>query len=173
MLDAVRNGSEQRRRSLYEQEAPIALQTSVLANINRDPKRQKEPYKLTDYSLYVDKRDLNLPDGAYGSAALLAVKQNRFPSWALFCFKELSSQAKQGYKPSTAALVCEDAILLHPVASAGGYKGLLIALESASLKSRTFTDDNGKTYSLNLPEIHTKVIAQEDVTLFHLATLDP
>ena len=136
-------------------------------------KRRKEPYKLTDYCLYMDKKDLNLPAGAYGSAALLAVKQGRFPAWALFCFKELSGQAKKGYTPSTAALVCEDAILLHPVSSPDGYKGLLIARESASLKARTFTDDRGKTYSLNLPEITTKVIAQEDVTLFRLANSDP
>lgn len=172
-MEAIRNGSEQRRRSLYEQEAPIALQTSVLANINRDPKRRKEPYKLTDYALYLDKRDLNLPDGAYGSAAMLAVKQKRFPAWALFCFKELSGQARKGYIPSTAAFICEDAILLHPVATPDGYRGLLIAMESASLKTRTFTDDRGKTYLLNLPEVTTKVIAQEDVTLFHLANLDP
>jgi len=164
---------ESRRRSLYEQEAPVALQTSVLANLHRDPKRQKEPYKLTDYCLYMDKRDLNLPSGAYGSAALMAVKQDRFPAWALFCFKELSGQARQGYKPALAALVCEDAILLHPVAVGDGYRGLLIARESASLKTRVFTDDFGKTCSLNLPEIGTKVIAEEDVTLFRLANLDP
>jgi hypothetical protein len=103
----------------------------------------------------------------------LAVKQGRFPTWALFCFKELSGQAKKGYTPSMAALVCEDAILLHPVSSPDGYKGLLIARESASLKTRTFTDDRGKTYSLNLPEIVTKVIAQEDVTLFRPASSDP
>ena len=146
-------------------EAPIALQTSVLANINRDPKRQKTPYKLTDYCLYASKRDLNLPGGSYGAAAVKAIQQGRYPSWALFCYKELANNVRQGYEPKIAALVAHDAIILHPQNTLDGVKGMLIACESASLTSRTFTDDNGAEVMLQLPEIPTKIVASEDITL--------
>jgi len=154
-------------------EAPIALQTSVLANINRNPKTRKTPYKLTDYALYASKRDMNLPGGSYGAAALKAIGQGRYPSWALFCYKELSSNVRQDYDPEIAALVCEDAIILHPQSTLDGIHGMLIARESASRATRVFKDEKGAEVILQLPEVPTKVIASEDVTLALVANQYP
>lgn len=98
-----------------------------------------------------------------------AIRTGRFPAWALFCFKDLVSDARKGYKPEIVALTAEDAILLHPVTTPSGIKGLLIAQESASERVVTFTDDYGEEIELLLPFIPTKVVANEDITL-HLSS---
>lgn len=94
------------------------------------------------------------------------VKMKTFPSWALFCFKQLSEMADPFYSPEICALVAEDAILLHPEKTENGYLGLLIACESASNEQREFTDDKGNKISLAVPYVHTKVVAEEDITLY-------
>ena len=87
------------------------------------------------------------------------------PSWALFCFKDLSKVANKSYAPSNCALIAEDAMLLHPIKSEFGWTGLLIAKESASEQVRDFVSDTGEVIRLSVPQIYTKVIAEEDVTL--------
>ena len=89
-----------------------------------------------------------------------------FPSWALFCFKQLSDMADPSYVPGVAGFVSEDAVLLHPTKVDGGYKGLLIARESAGNQRRDFVDDKGLTISLTVPPVRTKTIAEEDITLY-------
>jgi len=108
---------------------------------------------------------MNLPGGSYGAAAVKAIQQGRYPSWALFCYKELSNNVRKGYDPEIAALVCEDAIVLHPQTTLQGVHGMLIACESASHGVRVFKDDKGAEVMLQLPEIPTKIVASEDVTL--------
>jgi hypothetical protein len=146
-------------------ERPIALQTSVIANQNRDPKKQRKPFMPADYAYYVPREDINLPDHAYGSAAMVAIKQGVFPSWALFCYKDLASGSDPGYVPEDPILVSEDAILLHPMPAAGGLGGMLVALESASLQTREFRNLKGEMFLLEVPEIPTKAVAVEGVTL--------
>jgi len=152
--------------TLYEHELPTAQQTVLLANQQRDPKRKAEAYKIEDFSFFKPKDSSKLPSSKYGSAALAMVKDGSFPSWALFCFKELSSIADPGYVPGISGFVSEDAILLHPVKAETGYKGLLIAKESASNQVRQFSDGRGGSLILNVPFVHTKIIAEEDITLY-------
>ena len=150
---------------LFDYERPIAQQTSIIANQQRDPKKQKKPFSLEDFSFYIQREDRNLPAGAYGSAALRAIKEELFPSWALFCYQDLANGADQAYSPENPILVCEDAILLHPVKTPGGVAGMLIAQESASEHQRVMRDVEGRTYRVIIPYIETKVVAIEDVTL--------
>lgn len=100
------------------------------------------------------------------------VKEDRFPSWALFCFKQLSEIADTSYVPSVTGFVSKDALLLHPVKEEDGYKGLLIAQESAGNQIRDFVDSKGNKFSLLIPCVKSKVIAEEDVTL-HLQAKSP
>jgi len=151
---------------LYESELPVAQQTVLLANQQRDPKKKAEAYKIEDFSFFKPKDSSKLPSSKYGSAALAMVKDGSFPPWALFCFKELSSIADPGYVPGISGFVSEDAILLHPVKAEAGYKGLLIAKESASNQVRRFNDGRGSSLMLSVPFIHTKIIAEEDITLY-------
>lgn len=154
---------------LYEQELcayerPIALQTSMVANQGRDPKKQKKAFTPDDFSYYVPKDQRDLPDGAYGAAAKELANHQRFPSWALFCWRELICNSDDT-PPRLLSLQCKDAILLAPQRTNDGWRGMLIAQESASNKRRVFTDDHGREYALTVPFVSTKIIAQENATL--------
>ena len=165
VLECVDKGTQHRKKRLHEEEIPIAIQSSLMANLQRDPKSRRTPYDASDFFAFASKEDLKLPSGAYGAAAVKLVKDKRMPPWALFCFKELNSSARKDYVPAIAGFVCEDAVLLHPKLTPDGWKGLLIARESASFGSRLMYDDKGAPIMLLMPEIPTKVIAKEDVTL--------
>lgn len=159
-------GVKMRQEELYQYELPIAQQTSLVANQQRDVKRKREPYNLNDFSFFKPVVSGDNPSSHYGSAALSMVKSGTFPSWALFCFKELSSMADPTYIPGVAGFVSEDAVLLHPTKTESGYQGFLIARESAGNQLRDFDDGKGNIVSLRVPPVHTKVIAEEDVTLY-------
>lgn len=143
-------------------ERPIALQTSLIANQNRDPKKRRNPFTWEDFAMYSSQKNENQADGRYGAAMLQLIKQNRMPPWALFCYKELAASANQEYVPAEPAFIAEDAILLHPVKKTGGYEGLLIAAESAGDQTRVFTDSKGNRVTLRVPFIETKFVARED-----------
>ena len=165
VLAAVSRGSSARQRSLYEQELPIAQQSAILANQNRDPKKKSEPFKADDFSFFRPRSSTDQPSAKYGSAAMLMVKRGTFPSWALFCFKELSGIADPSYTPGVTALLGEDAMLLHPVKDGNSYRGMLIARESAGGRRVEFSHPNGETICLTVPPVKTKVVAEEGVTL--------
>lgn len=166
VLNAIRIGVKMEKERLYQHELPIAQQTALLANQQRDVKKKIEPYQLSDFSFFKPIGSGERPSGHYGSAALAMIKAGTFPSWALFCFKQLSDIADPDYVPGVAGLVSEDAILLHPTKTESGYKGLLIARESAGNSKRDFVNDKGDVISLFVPPVHTKTIAEEDVTLY-------
>ena len=97
---------------------------------------------------------------------LALAKKGMLPSWTLFCFKEVTAHADPGYTPSTLALIADDVVLIHPVRTETGYKGLLIAQESAGLAVREMTNpETGEVIKLRVPPVHTKVIAEEGATL--------
>ncbi|MGA0100594.1 MAG: hypothetical protein ACO3HF_00990 [Burkholderiaceae bacterium] len=150
---------------MFSYERPIAQQTAIIANQNRDPKKQKKAFSFEDFSFYMPRDARNLPSGSYGAAAVMLLKEKRFPSWALFCYKDLVASARPSYEPELPALIAEDCILLHPTKVAGGWKGMMIAMESASDQKRVFTDGKGGSFVLNVPYVETKFVAEEDVTL--------
>ena len=154
------------REKLYQDEIPVAQQTALIANQQRDPKRKPEPYTVSDFSFFKPAEGGDRPSSHYGSAALAMIKQGTFPSWALFCFKQLSDIADPSYVPGVAGFVSEDAVLLHPTKTEQGYQGLLIAQESAGNQRREFVDDKGNKISLSIPPVSTKIVAEEDVTLY-------
>ena len=165
MLLAIQQGTKQYQAKLHDFERPIALNTTVIASQNRDPKKGKMP-TYTDFSFYKPVEDGDRPDYVYGSAYMVLVREKRLPAWALFCFKALSASANPGYEPEEAALIAQDAILLHPrKVGNNSYEGLLIATESASEQRREFVDKKGQTFTLRLPYVGTKFIAEEDVIL--------
>ena len=120
---------------------------------------------MTEFSLYLSREDRNLPAGSYGAAALILANQGKFPTWALFCYKELVSGARQGYKPKVVAYMHEDAILLHPQHTQNGVTGFLIARREASAQHLDFVDEHGDQVRLWVPEINAEVAAEEDITL--------
>ena len=164
-MDAVRRGARGYQERLHDYERPVAHLTSLTANLNRDAKKNKKGYTYEDVSFYRLRDDMDLPDSAYGSAAIELIKRRQMPPWALFCYKQLAESADPAYVPNNCALIAEDAILLHPIKKGSCYTGLLIAQESAGEQRRVFVDDYGNEIALTVPYIDTKTVAIEDVNL--------
>ena len=152
------------QRKAHQNEKPIALMMSMQANQGRDPKKRKTPYKMEDFYLFQPKDEADTASARYGSAAIKMIEDGIYPSWALFCFADLTAQA-DGHPPALLAFVAKDALLLGPVEQPDGFKGLLIAEESASGEAREFTSPCGLTVRLKVPYIRTKAIAEEGITL--------
>lgn len=163
-MSAVRRAADMRHKQLHEIERPTAMLSCLYANSQRDPKKTK-PYTYTDFSFYKPIADGETPQSHYGAAYLELLRSKRLPPWALFCFKPLSASAAADYVPSEPGFVSEDAILLHPERVGDGYRGLLIALESAGDQRRTFTNTKGDEIRLTVPYVDTKVVALENVIL--------
>ena len=155
-----------RQKELHENERPISMIASIMVNQKKDPKKGK-PVEMSDFFLYQPREVGHLPSGRFGAAAKALVQSGQYPSWALFCWKELS-QGASSTPPTVLAYIASDCMLLAPTATAGGYKGLLIAMESAGGQARDMVTPCGKTVTLKIPHVETKVIAEEDVTLFEL-----
>ncbi len=157
-------GQKKVSRELHLMERPVSLIASMLANQNRDPKRQKTPYKMDDFYLYQPVDDQNLPAGRYGSAAMSLLSDGLFPNWALFCYKELAASCDAPV-PALRAYIGEDFILLAPRRADGHVTGLFIAKETAQGKSRRAVTPEGEEIFLDIPPIPTKFIAEEDFNL--------
>lgn len=165
VLRAVAKGVDNYHDDLHNRERPSALLASLFVNSKRDTKKNKS-VGWGDFCFYKPRNDGNSASVENGTAMILLAKKGLLPSWCLFCFKEVTTHNDPTYTPETLALIAEDATLIHPVKEAGGYKGLLIAMESASGQRRVFKSENGETITLTVPSIHTKVVAEEGVTLF-------
>lgn len=153
------------QRELFAYERPIAIQTSLHANFNRDAKKQRKPYKPEDFYLYQPKDDQDLPTGRCGAAAIALIQKRLFPSWALFCYKELASGSEGASAPPLLAFLSPTALLLAPVKVDGGYKGMLIAQEDAGNRWIEFKSPCGRVETLYVPNVPTKVIAQDNMIL--------
>lgn len=164
-MSAVSRGMAEHHKRLHEYERPTALQSSMVANQNRNPKKQQKAYTYLDFSFYKPIGDGETPQEHNGSAYMELIRSKRMPPWGLFCFKSLSASAADGYVPDEPGFVARDAVLVHPEKTAGGWKGLLLAQESASDQYRVFVDSRGNTFKLRVPYVSTKVIAEEGVVL--------
>lgn len=153
------------RLEMHMLERPLALQTQIYVNGHKDPKKSK-PAKIEEFYLYQPTDIKNLPSGRNGAAALSLIQQNQFPLWALFCYKELASSANAS-PPELLCFKSDTAILLAPQMHTSGYSGMLIALEEAANKVHVMRSPCGKIFTAKIGAINTKVIAQENVTLFH------
>ena len=159
-------GQRNRETTLHEEERPVALLSSIHANQNRNAKKTREPYTIDQFCLYKPRDQKQIPEYYYGSAAVAAINRRLLPPWALFCYKELAASASSQYEPTVSIMVAKDALLLHPTKTEDGYKGMLIALESAGKQRREFKiEGQEETVWLTIPHIETKVIAAEDVAL--------
>ena len=153
-------GSKMRQITLHEQEKPVSMLMSLTANSQRDPKRKKEPFTLEDFYLYQPRNDQDVPAERYGAAAMGLVRRKMLPSWALTFYSKLAAGAG-GAEPSLLAFIGEDFLLLAPVKTPTGYTGLLIAMESASNTIQEASSPCGKTVTICLPKIPTKIVAEE------------
>jgi hypothetical protein len=162
VISAVINLSKMRTRELHEYERPISVLAVQQAELNRDSKKRKRPFQLEDFYLYDVKDNKDMIDSIYGAAALKLIEMGVFPTWALFVYKQLSERAEESIPPVLLCYACDQAIVLAPQIEGGTCKGMLIAMESASMRNLDFTSPCGKSIRLRMPQIKSKIIAEEN-----------
>lgn len=163
VLEALEQGTKQRQAQLHEEERPTALLTSVMVNVNRNPKKSKAA-KYDDYCFYMPLEARNLPSQEYGSAAMRLMATSEFPSWALFVYKDLKA-ASGPVAPAKLALRGANAIILAPESTKETVKGMLIAQESAYDQWVEMKDDEGHWWLVQIPALSGKVSAHEAIEM--------
>lgn len=153
-----------RQGYLHQLEAPTSLLCSLFANSNRDPKKQKMPYKLNDFFLFQPQEDQNVPMAVYGAAAMKLIADRKFPLWALTFYGDLKRGAS-GEPPDLLAYIHDKAILLAPVIDGQFAKGMLIADEVVSEKVIEMQSNLGDTLKLRMPKMTIRYSAEEGVKL--------
>lgn len=150
---------------MHEYERPITILAVQQAEINRDKKKRKKPFEMEDFYLYNSRENKDSIDSIYGAAAMALIKINMFPSWALFVYKELLEKAEESIPPEVLCYQCDRAILLSPQIDNTTCKGMLIAMESASLRTLEMQSPCGKSIRLRMPSVGAKIIAEENCYL--------
>jgi len=163
VIEAYANFARIKLMELHAYERPISMLAQLTASMNIDKKKQKRP-TIEQFYLYQPIETKNLPEARYGAAVKELIKQNIFPAWGLFCYKDLVYRAGS-VAPELLCFMSDTAILIAPTKTPTGYKGLLIALEEASGETLEMKSPCGQTVNLTIPYIPTKVVAKEDVTL--------
>jgi hypothetical protein len=162
VLSAVNKLNRLNREELHNFEKPITYLSYQTAEVNRDRKRCRKPFKPEDFYYYADQSALNLPEPKYGAAALALIEKGLFPHWALFAYKDLKVRAEDALPPEVLCLSCEDAIILAPSIDGHIVTGMLIAAHSASEEIREMTTPCGKIHEVRLPKIDGKFAADEE-----------
>lgn len=133
--------------------------------MNRDKKKRRKPFEMEDFYLYSPQENKDTIDSIYGAAALQLIKQGKFPAWALFVYKQLLEKAEESIPPVVLCYQCDYAILLAPQVEDATCKGMLIAVEAARHRILEMHSPCGKTIRLRMPDIRSKVIAEENCFL--------
>lgn len=162
VLQAVAKGHELRRRELHEQEIGVANLTALTANLNRDPKKVKSPYKPHDFCFFAAKTDGNDPDAINAAAYFHLIDKQQLPTWALFVFGEMKKAKSSIPAPDPVAAIGDGFILLAPQPVNGGIEGLLIAKKSVS--GRVIEAKLGRMrIKVNVPDFEEMLLARENV----------
>lgn len=145
-------------------EAPISLLSSLFANNSRDPKKKREPFKMSDFFLYQNREDMNIPSSVYGAAALELIRIKKFPQWALFAYKDLKVSAS-GLPPQLLGFIGEDVMLVAPLIEGDQVKAMVIAQESSYDQIRELTSPCGRVIKVHVPKCSGKYAAEENVIM--------
>lgn len=170
MLHAVNELNKVRREELHDLERPIAFISYQNAEMNRDKKKRSKPFSPDDFYWYNDNSLEALPEPKFGAAALKLIEMEKFPSWALFVYKDLKARAGDALPPEVLCYQCEDAIILAPSIDGHEVNGMLIAARSASGSLREMTDPvSGLSITARMPVLPDIFQAIEDATCHLLA----
>lgn len=119
---------------------------------------------MDDFFLYQPREEMNIPTAVYGAAAMELIKMKKFPSWALFVFKDLK-QAASGSPPVNLGYVGESCLVLAPIMKDRTVKGMLICNEKAYGNVVTLQSPCGKTISVYIPVLGGRYKAVENIEL--------
>lgn len=93
---------------------------------------------MEDLFLYRRPQPGDLPPAAAGAAALALIAAEQFPGFAMASYPELEAAGRDRPAPPRLALIADDAILLAPSPTATGWRGFLIAEDTAAGQVRAF-----------------------------------
>lgn len=140
----------------------------MTANLNRDQKKRKKPYVLSDFTFFAALEEQALAPAAAGAAMLQLIRDREFPSFALFIYQQLREAGQGAAVPKRIALRGENCIVLAPYRkSQTQWAGLLICEAPAMGHIQDFRDDAGAIWRLRVPVIGDAggVLAAEDSQL--------
>jgi hypothetical protein len=135
------------------------------AESNRDRKKNKRPFLIEDFCMYGDPEETKAPAARYGAAAIALVEMGLFPSWALFVYKDLKTNAAKAMAPELLALIGDSVIILAPSVGEGQCSGMLIASMEASNSTVEVFSPCGKSLTVRIPKFAESVYALEDASL--------
>ncbi len=162
VVKSVIEGQRIRRKELHEMELGVANLTALTANLNRDGKKQKTPYKLTDFCFFAEAADRNDPDAEPAAAYMKLLETGDLPSWALFVYSDMKSMSGQCEAPEPLAAVGDGFVLLAPEPRNGGMEGLMLATSKVS-GQEIEVQIGGHTAVVTVPDFEGTVIAREHV----------
>lgn len=149
-----------RQKELHQAEMPQAVNTAMLANVNRDSKSRKKPFEASDFFCYQPFEEQDRPHDRYANCFMKMITDGSLPSWALFVFGSMKG-GEADNAPAVYALTAPGIILLGPVWGDGIISGMLIAQERKKGPVE-LQDPSGNTYMCVVDEIDTKIRAIED-----------
>lgn len=163
MIDVLNEASRLRRETLHAMEIPTAQLTALMANINRDTKKQKKPYAMEDFCFFLD-RDAMKPEALAAAAYQRLLADKLLPPWALFCFADFKGAEPSRRDASEVAIIGDGWILLAPAELDSGFSGLLLAEQRAAgtIATGSFA---GQSVDVELPHFQEFVMAKAGVTL--------
>ncbi len=137
-------------------ERPLANLTSWIANIHRDKEQRPEPWQMEDFCWFLPPKDQGGaagPPAAAGAAMLALCEAVQVPGFAMAFYDALATAGEGTPPPSLLALLADDALLLAPVEHQDGWRGLLLAEDTAAGQERTFrlADDSQQLVTLLVP----------------------
>lgn len=136
--------------------------------MNRDTKKRKKPYSLSDFTFFKAIEEDAQPPAAAGAAMLKMIRDKEFPSFALFIYQQLRAVGEDAPVPKRVALRGSSCIVLAPYRkSQTQWAGLVIAEAPAMGQIQDFQDDEGDTWRLRVPVLGDAagVLAAEDAVL--------
>lgn len=101
-----------------------------------------------------------------------ALGASLFPSWAFFVYKDLSEAGGLADDaPSTFIATCDDVVVLGPQELNEGelLSGFFVLNEKASRKVRQIVTNENIVYTVEIPEIKVKYMADEELVVPILA----
>lgn len=140
----------------------MAMNTAMMIELQRDPKRRAKPYRPADFYCW-QRGDATGEPPAAGAAMLELVRRGMFPSFALGeWFDSLKAAGADQPLPPMLAWWSEEAILLAPERSGPDrWAGYLIAMAEAAGASQQFTNEHGDAVRLIVPSTLGTVAAVE------------
>lgn len=135
----------------------------MTANSNRDPKKQRKPFQISDFCFFID-TEADKPDLLAAAAYMRLLEDGLLPAWAMFCFADFKHAKPSPASPEKIALIGEGFLLLSPAEITGGYEGLFIAEASASDQTRPARYE-GSEFAVKLPKFSGYTYAKSGIEL--------